>query len=175
MAAVSGAGDVEARLEQWHCNICLDPACDPVTTLCGHLYCWPCIYQARRRRRDSLEILCTLPQPPLSHHLFVSRSAARAPSLLFCAVDGSACCGHMPSVQGGAVGGSGDSHLRAWPATDRPARRESRDCEHLRSTWRGRLTHTEPHGRCRTSRLATTAVASTAAEWHGRGRLPGQR
>ncbi|CAN4087386.1 unnamed protein product [Withania somnifera] len=27
------------------CNICLDSACDPVVTLCGHLYCWPCIYQ----------------------------------------------------------------------------------------------------------------------------------
>ncbi|MCE2055560.1 hypothetical protein HAX54_042878 [Datura stramonium] len=27
------------------CNICLDSAHDPVVTLCGHLYCWPCIYQ----------------------------------------------------------------------------------------------------------------------------------
>ncbi|KAG6515502.1 E3 ubiquitin-protein ligase RMA2-like [Zingiber officinale] len=27
------------------CNICLDFAADPVVTLCGHLYCWPCIYQ----------------------------------------------------------------------------------------------------------------------------------
>ena len=27
------------------CNICLDTASDPVLTLCGHLYCWPCIYQ----------------------------------------------------------------------------------------------------------------------------------
>ncbi|KAF9600713.1 hypothetical protein IFM89_011384 [Coptis chinensis] len=27
------------------CNICLDNAHDPVVTLCGHLYCWPCIYQ----------------------------------------------------------------------------------------------------------------------------------
>ncbi|KAI4321875.1 hypothetical protein MLD38_035206 [Melastoma candidum] len=25
------------------CNICLEPACDPVVTTCGHLYCWPCI------------------------------------------------------------------------------------------------------------------------------------
>ena len=27
------------------CNICLETASDPVITLCGHLYCWPCIYQ----------------------------------------------------------------------------------------------------------------------------------
>ncbi|TVU03002.1 hypothetical protein EJB05_51466, partial [Eragrostis curvula] len=27
------------------CNICLDSAAEPVVTLCGHLYCWPCIYE----------------------------------------------------------------------------------------------------------------------------------
>ncbi|CAF2245144.1 BnaA08g14090D [Brassica napus] len=27
------------------CNICLDTAHDPAVTLCGHLFCWPCIYK----------------------------------------------------------------------------------------------------------------------------------
>ncbi|GAB5362273.1 hypothetical protein AAMO2058_000783300 [Amorphochlora amoebiformis] len=29
----------------FECNICLSPAERPVVTLCGHLYCWPCIYK----------------------------------------------------------------------------------------------------------------------------------
>jgi len=29
----------------FECNICLDVACEPVVTVCGHLFCWPCIYR----------------------------------------------------------------------------------------------------------------------------------
>ncbi|KAJ1267420.1 hypothetical protein BS78_07G054600 [Paspalum vaginatum] len=29
----------------FECNICLDPAKEPVVTTCGHLFCWPCLYQ----------------------------------------------------------------------------------------------------------------------------------
>ncbi|KAL0305748.1 UNVERIFIED_CONTAM: E3 ubiquitin-protein ligase RMA3 [Sesamum radiatum] len=36
------------------CSICLDFACDPVVTLCGHLYCWPCIYKWFDSQRASL-------------------------------------------------------------------------------------------------------------------------
>lgn len=29
----------------YECNICLDIAKDAVVSLCGHLYCWPCLNQ----------------------------------------------------------------------------------------------------------------------------------
>lgn len=35
---VNDAGDFE-------CNICFDLAQDPIITLCGHLFCWPCLYR----------------------------------------------------------------------------------------------------------------------------------
>ncbi|ONK63973.1 uncharacterized protein A4U43_C07F20810 [Asparagus officinalis] len=35
----------DARPLGFDCSICLDSASDPVVTLCGHLYCWPCIYK----------------------------------------------------------------------------------------------------------------------------------
>ncbi|KAF8094366.1 hypothetical protein N665_0365s0052 [Sinapis alba] len=38
------------------CNICLDTAHDPVVTLCGHLFCWPCIYKWLHVRLSSLSI-----------------------------------------------------------------------------------------------------------------------
>ncbi|KAL6633898.1 hypothetical protein ACP70R_026569 [Stipagrostis hirtigluma subsp. patula] len=45
-AAVAGGGCFD-------CNICLDPAAEPVVTLCGHLYCWPCIYEWLRPDADA--------------------------------------------------------------------------------------------------------------------------
>ncbi|CAJ1978561.1 unnamed protein product [Sphenostylis stenocarpa] len=37
------------------CNICLESAHDPVVTLCGHLYCWPCIYKWLDVQNSSVE------------------------------------------------------------------------------------------------------------------------
>ncbi|KAI4325117.1 hypothetical protein MLD38_030541 [Melastoma candidum] len=43
-AAASDAEDDEPEAG-FECNICFDTVQDPVVTLCGHLYCWPCIYR----------------------------------------------------------------------------------------------------------------------------------
>ncbi|CAL5200411.1 unnamed protein product [Lathyrus oleraceus] len=40
----SGA-DAISGSSGFDCNICLECVQDPVVTLCGHLYCWPCIYK----------------------------------------------------------------------------------------------------------------------------------
>ncbi|KAE8681079.1 expansin-A12-like [Hibiscus syriacus] len=37
------------------CSICFESAKDPVVTLCGHLYCWPCIYKWLQLRTSSLD------------------------------------------------------------------------------------------------------------------------
>jgi len=29
----------------FECNICLDTAKDAVISMCGHLFCWPCLHQ----------------------------------------------------------------------------------------------------------------------------------
>lgn len=29
----------------YECNICLDTAKDAVVSMCGHLFCWPCLHQ----------------------------------------------------------------------------------------------------------------------------------
>jgi hypothetical protein len=39
---------VEAATEAYgafECNICFEVATEPVVTLCGHMYCWPCLYR----------------------------------------------------------------------------------------------------------------------------------
>ncbi|XP_060644769.1 E3 ubiquitin-protein ligase RNF185-like [Drosophila nasuta] len=37
--------DKEQHESLYECNICLDPAKDAVVSMCGHLFCWPCLHQ----------------------------------------------------------------------------------------------------------------------------------
>ncbi|XP_051899715.1 E3 ubiquitin-protein ligase RNF5 [Pristis pectinata] len=39
----------------FECNICLDTAKDAVISLCGHLFCWPCLHQWLETRPDRQE------------------------------------------------------------------------------------------------------------------------
>lgn len=43
--APAAAAAAESGFGCFDCNICLECATEPVVTLCGHLYCWPCIYE----------------------------------------------------------------------------------------------------------------------------------
>jgi E3 ubiquitin-protein ligase RNF5 len=35
----------KSKNDLFECNICFDPASEPVITVCGHLFCWPCLYK----------------------------------------------------------------------------------------------------------------------------------
>ncbi|KAG9454384.1 hypothetical protein H6P81_007288 [Aristolochia fimbriata] len=56
---VSGETEEEAKQENvvanFECNICLDMAKEPVVTSCGHLFCWPCLYQWLHLHSDHKE------------------------------------------------------------------------------------------------------------------------
>ncbi|CAD6246771.1 unnamed protein product [Miscanthus lutarioriparius] len=39
----------------FECNICLELARQPVVTSCGHLFCWPCLYQWLHAQSSSFE------------------------------------------------------------------------------------------------------------------------
>ncbi|XP_060193102.1 uncharacterized protein LOC132622507 [Lycium barbarum] len=41
----SSSGDGNNDAGDFECNICFELAQDPIVTLCGHLYCWPCLYR----------------------------------------------------------------------------------------------------------------------------------
>ncbi|XP_010542888.1 PREDICTED: E3 ubiquitin-protein ligase RMA1-like [Tarenaya hassleriana] len=49
--AVSVSGDNDDG--NFDCNICLDSVREPVVTLCGHLFCWPCIHKWLHPQRIS--------------------------------------------------------------------------------------------------------------------------
>ena len=37
--------DENTSSRAFECNICLDTASDAVISMCGHLFCWPCLHQ----------------------------------------------------------------------------------------------------------------------------------
>lgn len=43
--ALANVDDSNEDSSAFQCNICYELAREPVVTLCGHLYCWPCVYR----------------------------------------------------------------------------------------------------------------------------------
>ena len=43
-SSVQLQGEIKAK-SPLECNICFDESSEPVTTRCGHIYCWTCIYK----------------------------------------------------------------------------------------------------------------------------------
>lgn len=41
----TGGPSSEESERSFECNICLDTARDAVVSMCGHLFCWPCLHQ----------------------------------------------------------------------------------------------------------------------------------
>ncbi|XP_053577979.1 E3 ubiquitin-protein ligase RNF5 [Bombina bombina] len=50
MAAAAGSPGAA-----YECNICLETAREPVVSVCGHLYCWPCLHQWLETRPERQE------------------------------------------------------------------------------------------------------------------------
>uniref|UniRef100_A0A673IJT4 E3 ubiquitin-protein ligase RNF185 n=1 Tax=Sinocyclocheilus rhinocerous TaxID=307959 RepID=A0A673IJT4_9TELE len=44
-SAENGENGSGAQDGTFECNICLDTSKDAVISLCGHLFCWPCLHQ----------------------------------------------------------------------------------------------------------------------------------
>lgn len=68
--------DSDSDNGSFECNICLDSARDPVVSLCGHLYCWPCIYkwfhvQSSSLNEDQQQYDCPVCKTNISPSLLV--------------------------------------------------------------------------------------------------------
>lgn len=55
-SSAAKVSDMLGENGSFDCNICLDSARDPVVTLCGHLYCWPCIFKWLQSHTTSLTL-----------------------------------------------------------------------------------------------------------------------
>ncbi|XP_020577484.1 E3 ubiquitin-protein ligase RMA2-like [Phalaenopsis equestris] len=69
--AGSGSPTPPSANASFDCNICLDFVSDPVVTLCGHLYCWPCIYRWLQSTSSNNPRRCPVCKSPISDSSFV--------------------------------------------------------------------------------------------------------
>ncbi|XP_050075248.1 E3 ubiquitin-protein ligase RNF185-like [Anopheles maculipalpis] len=56
-ATTDSNGEEEKKDDSmFECNICLDTAKDAVVSMCGHLFCWPCIHQWMNGYRNTCPV-----------------------------------------------------------------------------------------------------------------------
>uniref|UniRef100_A0A8D8DW55 RING-type E3 ubiquitin transferase n=1 Tax=Culex pipiens TaxID=7175 RepID=A0A8D8DW55_CULPI len=55
------------RKDDFVCNICLETAQDTVVSVCGHLFCWPCIHQWMQ----TSGVTCPVCNSPISKEKFI--------------------------------------------------------------------------------------------------------
>lgn len=44
-SANNNENNSDSASSQYECNICLETAKDAVISMCGHLFCWPCLHK----------------------------------------------------------------------------------------------------------------------------------
>ncbi|KAM7252074.1 hypothetical protein ACFE04_023957 [Oxalis oulophora] len=54
-SSTSSLSQEEDPAGDFECNICFEIAHDPIVTLCGHLFCWPCLYRWLHHHSHSQE------------------------------------------------------------------------------------------------------------------------
>lgn len=54
--ATEDGGEEKKDDSVFECNICLDTAKDAVVSMCGHLFCWPCIHQWMNGYRNTCPV-----------------------------------------------------------------------------------------------------------------------
>ncbi|KAL9265156.1 E3 ubiquitin-protein ligase RMA1-like protein [Drosera capensis] len=63
--------DSETTNDCFNCSICFESAYEPVVTLCGHLFCWACIFKWLRLRSTEPAQTCPVCKANISESLLV--------------------------------------------------------------------------------------------------------
>ena len=113
-AASPAAEDADdAPASRYECHICLDEAAEPVLTMCGHLYCWQCLYHWLHPASGAPHTTCPVCKAGVTTEtvipIYARGKERRDPR------------DHIPGpINGGGGGGGGPSMPAASPAPPRP-------------------------------------------------------
>lgn len=146
------------------CNICLDFAVDPVVTLCGHLYCWPCIYKWLQVQAEEVEQQCPVCKATLSENTLVPLYGRGHYT-----TDGKQSNSQVPQRRPAVKYDNSDiQHLVHHHQHQRRQYLES----HI-DTYNGNLHSGSAENRVMSSRDVLGGIASAVVPWAFRGQAPG--